>query len=223
MRKIIETYQRNIKEIETDLRENRKDNDDSQKYEILYQKEKEIADFMTKFEEEKTTYEQQIKDHQEMIAGLLEHMQKNLARQHKLPSQMQVDEMKKDLNFKQKQLENAESTAAKLSVEVEQRQNDLEKIKNLEGRIDKEMQQVTDGVSKMEDEMQNKFAKTDDLKVEFEREKVRMATIKQLMQQYKNGLSKQITYHSMKHDTKKNQIAQSDIYNRLNDIEKKLI
>lgn len=58
MRKIIETYQRNIKEIETDLRENRKDNDDSQKYEILYQKEKEIADFMTKFEEEKTTYEQ---------------------------------------------------------------------------------------------------------------------------------------------------------------------
>ena len=27
----------------------------------------------------------------------------------------------------------------------------------------------------------------------------------------------------MKHDTKKNQILQSDIYNRLNDIEKKLI
>jgi len=43
---------------------------------------------MIKFEEEKTSYEQQIKDHQELIAGLLEHMQKNLARQHKLPSQM---------------------------------------------------------------------------------------------------------------------------------------
>lgn len=32
-----------------------------------------------------------------------------------------------------------------------------------------------------------------------------------------------MTYHSMKHDTKKNQIMQSDIYKRLNDIEKKLI
>lgn len=32
-----------------------------------------------------------------------------------------------------------------------------------------------------------------------------------------------MTYHSMRHDTKKNQILQSDIYNRLNDIEKKLI
>ena len=71
--------------------------------------------------------------------------------------------------------------------------------------------------------MQNKFTKTDELKSDFEKEKARMGNIKQLMQQYKNGLSKQITYHSMKHDTKKNQILQSDIYNRLNDIEKKLI
>lgn len=44
-----------------------------------------------------------------------------------------------------------------------------------------------------------------------------------MMQGYKPGLAKQTTYHSMKHDTKKNQLLQGDIYNRLNDIEKKLI
>ena len=71
--------------------------------------------------------------------------------------------------------------------------------------------------------MNNKFTRTDDLKVEFDREKVRLAAIKQLMQTYKPGLQKTMTYHSMKADTKKNQIMQSDIYNRLNDIEKKLI
>lgn len=75
----------------------------------------------------------------------------------------------------------------------------------------------------MEDEMSNKFTKTDDLKVEFDQEKKRLASIKALLQVVKPGLSKQMTYHSMKHDTKKNQILQSDIYNRLNDIEKKLI
>jgi len=42
----------------------------------------------------------------------------------------------------------------------------------------------------MQDEMENKFTKTDELKSDFEREKVRMVTIKKLMQQYKNGLSK---------------------------------
>lgn len=75
----------------------------------------------------------------------------------------------------------------------------------------------------MEDDIQNKFTKTDDLKAQFDQEKMRMAKIKKFLQTYKTGLQKQITYHSMKHDTKKNQILQSEIYNRLNDIEKKLI
>ena len=50
-----------------------------------------------------------------------------------------------------------------------------------------------------------------------------LAAIRAMLSQYKPGLQKQMAYHSMKHDTTKNKILQSDIYNRLNDIEKKLI
>lgn len=75
----------------------------------------------------------------------------------------------------------------------------------------------------MEDDMNNKFNRTDDLKSDFDREKKRMGLIKKFLNCYKNGLNKQIAYHSMKHDTKKNQILQSEIYGRLNDMEKKLI
>lgn len=85
------------------------------------------------------------------------------------------------------------------------------------------MQQITDKIAQMEEEMAGKFQKTDDLKVDFEKEKIKLASIKQMMQSFKPGLTKQTTYHSMKHDTKKNQLLQGDIYNRLNDIEKKLI
>ena len=70
VRKMIETYQRNIKEIEQDLQEKKSgatsaggEDGESQKYEILYQKEREINEFMERFEEEKTTYEGQISDH----------------------------------------------------------------------------------------------------------------------------------------------------------------
>lgn len=52
-----ETYQRNVKEIESDLHEKKSDENEQQKYEILYQKEKEINEFMEKFEEEKVDYE----------------------------------------------------------------------------------------------------------------------------------------------------------------------
>lgn len=223
MKKIIDTYHQNIKEIDQDLREKNTQSGEEQKYEILYQKEKEINSFTEQFEVEKTQYEKEIKEHQTIIAALLEHMQKDMARQNKLPTSQQVDEMKSDLKFKQGQLENSESTAARLKVQQETINNDLEKVKNLEGRIHKEMAQATEKISSMEDDMQNKFTKTDDLKRQFDEEKVRLTSIRGFLKTYKNGLSKQVTYHSMRHDTKKNQILQSEIYNRLNDIEKKLI
>lgn len=64
----------------------KKDSDDQQKYEILYQKEKEINEFITKFEQEKTEYEESIRDSQRVIQAVLEHMTKNIQRQTKLPS-----------------------------------------------------------------------------------------------------------------------------------------
>lgn len=114
IRKMIDTYQRNLKDINAELSGKPTENDDAQKYEILAQKEKEIQEFTLKFNTEKTQYEKEIVDSQQIIAALLEHMQKNLARQNKLPSQNTVDEMKKDLNFKQRQLNDSEMTAAKL-------------------------------------------------------------------------------------------------------------
>ena len=65
--------------------------------------------------------EQQITNHQLIIAALLEHMQKSMARQNKLPTAAQYKDQKEDLAFKQGQLENAENTYARLKVELEQR------------------------------------------------------------------------------------------------------
>ena len=131
--------------------------------------------------------------------------------------------MKSDLKFKQGQLEDSETTAARLKVQKDSIEQDLAKVKNLEGRIHTDMQGTTQKIQTMEDDMNHKFTRTDEVKADLEREKVRMEAIKRFLNVYKNGLAKQITYHSMKHDTKKNQILQSDIYSRLNEMEKKLI
>ena len=221
-RKTIDSYGRNIKEIESDMND-KKEGDDSQKYEILYQKEKQINDFMTEFEEEKKEFETEIALKTKVIAALLEYMSKKIKQGDKLPSQADVGEMKKDLKFKERQLNDAEQTAAKLQVEVDTRTSDLQKIKNLESRIENELSQVTDGINKMEDDIANKFQKTDQVTEDFDNEKERLIVIKQMVLKYKNGLAKQVTYHNMKHDTKKNQLYQSEIYGKLNEIEKRLI
>jgi len=95
---------------------------------------------MERFEEEKVTYEKEIGDTQSIVAALLEHMQKTMTRQNNLPTAAQYKDKKEELAFKQGQVDNSETTYARLKVELEARQNDLEKIKTLEGRIEKEMQ-----------------------------------------------------------------------------------
>ena len=220
---MVETYQQNMRELDNDLRGNSTAGNEEQKYEILYQKEKEINEFTEKFEVEKKQLENEISDDQLHIASLLEHMQKTIARQNKLPTQQMVEEMKNDLKFKQGQLEDSETTAARLRVQKEQIKADLDKVKSLEERIVNELKSAEQKITSMEDDMKNKFTKTDDLKRQFDEQKYRLSTIKNFLQSYRNGLTKQVTFHSMKHDTKKNQILQSEIYNRLNDIEKKLI
>ena len=89
--------------------------------------------------------------------------------------------------------------------------------------MDKEMEHYADNVAKMEDEMANKFTKTDELRAKHEHEKRTLVNIKRLVALYRAALAKQSTYHAMKHDTKRNMILQHDIYNRLNEIEKRLI
>ena len=71
--------------------------------------------------------------------------------------------------------------------------------------------------------MANKFTRTGQLESQFQEEKVRLEAIRVLVAKYKSGIQKQSTYHAMRHDTTKNQILQNDVYNKLNDIEKKLI
>jgi intraflagellar transport protein 74 len=204
-RKMIDSYGRNIKEIESDMGA-KKDDGDTQKYEILYQKEKQINDFMVEFEEEKQGYEKEISIKTKIIAALLEYMSKKIKQSDKLPSQADVHDMKKDLKFKERQLNDAEQTAAKLQVEVDTRTSDLQKIKNLESRIENELSQVTEGINKMEDDIANKYTRSDQVTEDFENEKERLIVIKKMVVKYKTGLSKQVTYHSMKHDTKKNQL-----------------
>lgn len=71
---------------------------------------------MEQFETDKEECDKEISQHQYVIGQLLEHMQKTLARQNKLPGQAEFAEMKNDLNFKNRQMEASETTAARLRV-----------------------------------------------------------------------------------------------------------
>jgi intraflagellar transport protein 74 len=68
IKKMVDQYHQNVKEIDQDLKEKNTQSGEEQKYEILYQKEKEINEFTEQFEAEKVQYEKEIKEDQHIIA-----------------------------------------------------------------------------------------------------------------------------------------------------------
>lgn len=60
-------------------------------------------------------------------------------------------------------MDDAARTAAQLSIEVETKKQDLAKYKHLGGTIKTQLEQYNASVEKMEDEIQNKFPKTNEL------------------------------------------------------------
>jgi chromosome segregation ATPase len=89
--------------------------------------------------------------------------------------------------------------------------------------MDKEMEVYAENINRMEDEMANKFTRTEELQAGHETEKSRLKSIRTQVSSYRTGIAKQSTYHAMKHDTRRNMILQNEIYNRLNEVEKRLI
>lgn len=74
---------------------------------------------------------------------------------------------------------------------------------------------MNEKLQKMEDEMNNKFPNVNKLKNSIETDKADMQKMKAILQEIQPGLNKQMTYHSMKHDTLKNQILQNEIHKSL--------
>ena len=60
LKKIVETYQKNINELEADLAEQKTDQDESHKYEALHKRDREMTQFMDTFEETKENESRQL-------------------------------------------------------------------------------------------------------------------------------------------------------------------
>lgn len=222
LNKIVDTYKKNINELEIDLAESKTDQDESHKYEILHKRDREMTQFMDNFEETRANEIKQVEDLESTIATLLEHMSKSIGKTGAMPTKKDVTSMKDDLAYKKNLAENSENTYARVKTELETRNNDLEKINTLEGKIDRENKNMDEKLKNMQDEMENKFPRIDEIKGQYENEKRRLIDLKKQLTKVKPGLSKYMTYYMMKYDTGKNQVLQNDIYKQLNGLEKKM-
>lgn len=146
---MIDQYERNITEIEADLKEQKTDTSEADKYDILHAKDKEMTEFMENFDETKEKEMAQVEDLESTISQLLFHMSSNMGREGQMPSKEEYGNLKDEKDYKKGLLGDAENTFARVKVELDQRQGDLEKIDNLEVKIEKENKTMNDKLENM--------------------------------------------------------------------------
>lgn len=217
--KIVDTYKKNIMEVETELATSKADNEESEKYEILQKLDTKMTQFMESYEETKESELKQIEVLESTIVTLLEHMSKSITKSTAMPTKDDVKNMKGDLAYTKGLVEDSENTYARVRAELEQRQDNLNKINILEAKIEKENKNMDEKLKTMQEEMEGNV---DNIKTEYENEKKRLIDLKKQLTKTKPGLAKYMTYYAMKYDTGKNQVIQNDVYKQLNNLEKKL-
>lgn len=116
---------------ETSCFRTEQESEEVKKYQKLQEKDQEMIDFIQKFPDAKKRELGAVKETETRIRALLEHISKQLSRSAALPTKHGFQDLQGEVAYKQRNLENSQSTAERLRSEKEMRDMELDKINNL--------------------------------------------------------------------------------------------
>mmetsp|Transcript_111130 Transcript_111130/g.248315 ORF Transcript_111130/g.248315 Transcript_111130/m.248315 type:complete len:458 (+) Transcript_111130:90-1463(+) len=219
----VEKLKSQIKEVTSDSQEKKDDNNDQQKYEILWTKDKEMTAFIEGFADSKAEEEKKLKDKQDSIQALLENISKSqsLIEQNTSP-EGHLRDMEDELDFKSRQLQNSENTQNRLEAELTKRQGELEKIESLDTKISLELQQVEAKMRQYEEEIETKFDRVGDLRQDGEQRLRLLEERKRFLESRVSALRQQVGFLKLKNEGRKQELADDQAASNLDAHEQKI-
>eukprot|EP01002_Notosolenus_urceolatus_P013925 NODE_496_length_2039_cov_117.128643_g391_i0.p1 GENE.NODE_496_length_2039_cov_117.128643_g391_i0~~NODE_496_length_2039_cov_117.128643_g391_i0.p1 ORF type:complete len:585 (-),score=256.18 NODE_496_length_2039_cov_117.128643_g391_i0:145-1899(-) len=219
VKKDIESLNEQMVALESDLADK---GDRAGKYMELEAKDREMTEFIDKFEETKKEQLHHIAECEEIVVGLLEHISGNLAAKEQLPDSMALDQMRSDLHFKQQQTGLAENTYKRLQQELEMRKRELEKVNNLDSKIGGELDVIKKKAKEQEDDIKV-FGDIARLRAQYSEKMQKLRARKDQMLKQKDSLKSQIAHLSTTDfDPLKNELLANETQNTLQEMEAKI-
>lgn len=214
-------HKKTLTDLTSDLAERKGEGGDTQKYDVLFERDKEMTAFIEAFG---GTKDKEVGDQQKIqstIVELLAHISEGLGRRGQMPSKDHVQGMKEDLSFKQRQLDSAEGTKNRLEQELKKRNMELEKINTLDEKIVIELQSLNTKISTMNSEM-GEFAGVEDLRDAAERTRKQLTAMKRGYVGRRDGIKQQVHMLSGQYERKKQALADNDTAREMETLENKL-
>ena len=219
--KAISNYKKQIQDLDQELKSS-SDTSNNQKYELFYEKDKEMTAFIDGFEGTKKAEMEMIKKSEDNITALLEKIAKLNDRRENLPTSGQVKEWENEYQFKVDKTSDSAITLERLKAQLAERQLDLEKTKELHVRIPQQLARINEEISKKEFELSTKYNNVQKMREDATQFNKNLQSKKEIMIAKKDSFTQLLRALTLKFDTKKQQMEDSKIANDLKDLEQKL-
>jgi intraflagellar transport protein 74 len=132
------------------------------KYEALHQRDQKMQDFFRGFVDATKEYTDRKEQLQHNIVALLQHISKQVVQGENLPDSQKFGQLQNDLSFKERNLENSQSTLDMIRQDLTKRKDELLQIESLDEKIRVELVKMTEDMKRMEGEI-IQFEKVDEL------------------------------------------------------------
>ncbi|XP_052222325.1 intraflagellar transport protein 74 homolog [Dreissena polymorpha] len=207
-----------IHQLDMDIEENQGER--NQKYKELKKREETMEEFLTTFETVKSQEHQKIGELEQNVVSLLEHISRNMGRFQALPSQNELAEMKEDLAFKEGEMKKSEYTSMGLAHENEKLREDLEKVEQLEDKIQTELAMLREKIANMEAELVT-FRDLDSLQRKSDDKKQKLQADRVILQKRKETFKRNLKQLNATYEKLKSDLNDNETYTQLGNLERK--
>jgi len=194
----------------------------AQKYQELFQKDKEMSELIDSFEPNKAAELAKIEKEQAEVVRLLESVSRRLSlTSGGGMSKDKLDAMEKDLEYKQDQMEKSLMTSESLSGQLSQRKLELEKIESLDEKISTELETLNEKLRTMEEELLV-YEDIPKLREDAERAKADAVRRKAEAEGKMGELKAQANQQKREYEQLKSQLAKDDVAVAIDELEHKM-
>lgn len=209
-----------IRRLDMDLEEHQ--GEKNQKYKELKKREEGMDTFLATFEENKNQEVERKSQIEANIVALLEHSSRNMTRMKQI-SNITAHELKimqEDLNFKETEMHKSQSTAKNLSTESQRLQQDLQKVEQLETKINSELGSLKDKIEQMTEEL-GKYNNLDALKASGEEKKKKLQEDKIMLSKCRDTFKISLEHLNAQYEALKTQLQENETHSQLTNLERK--
>ncbi|EAS01313.2 intraflagellar transporter-like protein, putative (macronuclear) [Tetrahymena thermophila SB210] len=221
IQKNIDNYEKRIREINAELNGGAEREAQKQKYEIIYQKDKEMNDFIQNYQQFREREIEQINSIEQNIITLLENSSKILSLTGNLPSQADYTQIIGNFKFQEGMKENSENTLVMIEKQVETLKESLKQLETLEEKLAQKKEKQVKLLEQWNTDIDTKYNRIDQFKREFEQKEKRLLKDREELNGFKNQISEQLKNVTYDYNLKEKKLNMHESYPSYTEAEKK--